>query len=93
MVYSQIWLNHLPNNCQFGYKIILKERKTIPPTSMILCEIINGFKIPKGRVMEMKEFSILMLFCCLHFPRQSKLLASLYGLTNIHIYIGLDIGL
>jgi hypothetical protein len=52
MVYSQIWLNHLPNDWQFGYKTILKERKPIPPTSMILCKIINRFKIPKRRVME-----------------------------------------
>jgi hypothetical protein len=52
MVYSQIWLNRLPNDYQFGYKKILKERKTIPPTSMILCEIINRLKISKGRVME-----------------------------------------
>jgi len=52
MVYSQIWFNHLPNNWQFGCKTILKERKTIPPTPMILCEIKNRFKIPKRSVME-----------------------------------------
>jgi hypothetical protein len=86
MVYSQIWLNHLPNNWQFGYKTILKERKTIPPTSMILCKIINRFKIPKRRVMEDEGiFNFDVKFCCLQFPCQSKLLASLYGLTDIHI--------
>jgi hypothetical protein len=61
MVYSQIWLNRLPNDYQFGYNTILKERKTIPPTSMILCEIINRFKIPKGRVMEDERILMLIL--------------------------------